>query len=125
MDPIPLPHQTPPPADDNEATEVLPDAAAPGHATGKLPEEELIGLVTDVLAAPFYLLPADTRAHLRTAGREATLVLTSLSGTLLKGAAIALNVAAESLKEYSARHANVTDLDAARQKRQRVEIEIE
>ena len=124
MDPIPFPRRSQA-ADDTEATEVLPEAGAGANPTRKLPEEELIGLVTDVLAAPFLMLPADTRAHLRTAGREAGLVLATLGGTLLKGAAIALNVAAESLKDYSARHANITDLDAARQKRQRVEIEIE
>lgn len=123
MDPIPFPRR--PQADEFEATEVLPEAGAGANPTRKLPEEELIGLVTDVLAAPFLLLPADTRAHLRTAGRETSLILATLGGTLLKGAAIALNVAAESLKDYSARHANITDLDAARRTRQRVEIEIE
>ncbi|HMA34779.1 MAG TPA: hypothetical protein VKY74_09910 [Chloroflexia bacterium] len=129
-EPIPFPRKSESESDSDtgdDATEVtLEGLPLAGRETQRLPAEpDLIAGLSEVLLAPFDLLPAETRAHLRTAGREATLTVASLTGTLLKGAAIALNIAAESLKDYSARHSVVNDLDAARHRRQRVEIEVE
>ncbi|HUS15434.1 MAG TPA: hypothetical protein VM536_10505 [Chloroflexia bacterium] len=125
--PIPFPQRPDQTDPDDEATEVTLDTnAAVPRVTTRLPAEtDLASSLAEILLAPLATLPPETRAHLRTAGREVTLTFASLGGTLLKGAAIALNVAAETLKDYSARHANVTDLDAARTRRQRVEIEVE
>ena len=113
----------------DDATEVTLDESAiipAPHVTQRLPEtDELIDGLSEVLAAPLNLLPPETRAHLRTAGREATLTVTSLTATLLKGAAIVLNVAGEALRDYTERNSRLIDLQAARQARQRVEIEVE
>jgi hypothetical protein len=111
---------------DAEMTEVTLDgapAAAPSRATHRLPDEpDLVTELSEVLLAPLNVLPAETRAHLRTAGREVALTLTSLTGTVLKGAAIALNVAAETLKDYTTRNSTAS---AAQPTRRRVEIEVE
>ncbi len=113
---------------DAEMTEVTLDgapAAAPSRATHRLPDEpDLVTELSEVLLAPLNVLPAETRAHLRTAGREVALTLTSLTGTVLKGAAIALNVAAETLKDYTARNSSAT-AGTAQTTRRRVEIEVE
>lgn len=125
-DPIPFPpldKAAALPEDEADATEVTTDIVPAGPITRRLPDEDVAGVIGSVLIAPFYLLPSETRAALRTAGREATLVGTSLAGTLLKGAAIALNVAAESLKDYTARHADPTL--GVRPPRRRIDIEIE
>lgn len=132
-DPIPFPNNPPPseaaPGADVAATEVTLDEAPPTWAarlTRRLPETaDLVTGLTDVLLAPLDLLPPETRAHLRTAGREVSLTVASLAGTLLKGAAIVLNVVAESLKDYSVRNSSPTDAEAAHRTRQRVEIEVE
>ena len=87
------------------------------------PGDDLVAGLSEVLMAPLTLLPDETRDHLRAAGREATLTFASLAGTVLKGAAIALNVAAETLKDYSERHSD-PNLDA-RQQRRAIEIEVE
>ncbi len=114
---------------DDAATEVtLDDEAIPptSRVTQRLPEApDLVAGLSELFAAPLNLLPPETQAHVRAAGREAALTLTSLTATLFKGAAIALNVAGEVLRDYSERHSNVIDLQAARQTRQRVEIEVE
>lgn len=113
---------------DVEATEITLDEGAtpPARVTQRLPAETNVEAgLGDVLLAPLTLLPAETQAHLRTAGREAALTLTSLAATLLKGTAIALNVAGEALKDYTERNSKVIDLHTARQARQRVEIEVE
>jgi len=125
-DPIPFPpldKAAALPEDEVDATEVTTDILPVGPITRRLPDEDVVGVIGSVMFAPFFLLPAETRAHLRTAGREVTLIGTSLAGTLLKGAAIALNVAAESLKDYTARHADPTL--GVRPLRQRIDIEIE
>jgi len=110
----------------DEATEVTLDDKAivpTSRVTLRLPDSPDLGAgLGDMLAS---LLPPDTQAHLRTAGREATLTLTSLTATLLKGAAIVLNVAGEALRDYTDRNSRLIDLQAARQARQRVEIEVE
>jgi hypothetical protein len=130
-EPIQFPHK-PDPAPEfdlgEDASEVTPAGPPPTafrrRDTQRLPADAMPPVsLTDVLLAPFTALPPETRAHLRTAGREATLTLSSLAGTLLKGAAIALNVAAESLKDYSARNSAPVSPEAAA--RRRVEIEVE
>lgn len=113
----------------DDATEVTLDDTAiipAPRVTHRLPDEpDLVAGLGEVLAAPLALLPPETQAHLRTAGREATLTVTSLTATLLKGAAIVLNIAGEALRDYTERNSNVIDLRAARQARRRVEIEVE
>src|SRR4051812_33115022 len=92
----------------DEATEVTLDdkAIIPApRVTLRLPDTPDVGAgLGDIPAAPLNLLPPETQAHLRTAGREATLTLTSLTATLLKGAAIVLNVAGEALRDYTERN---------------------
>ena len=110
---------------DAEMTEVTLDeaSATPSRATHRLPDEpDLVAELSEVLLAPLNVLPAETRAHLRTAGREVALTLTSLTSTVLKGAAIALNVAAETLKDYTDRNSTASTAQPARR---RVEIEVE
>lgn len=128
-EPIPFPsgpNAASEPGMDAEMTEVTLDGAsatAPSRGTHRLPDEpDLVAELSEVLLAPLNVLPAETRAHLRTAGREVALTLTSLTSTLLKGAAIALNVAAETLKDYTARNSTAS---AAQPTRRRVEIEVE
>src|SRR5262249_20468874 len=113
----------------DDATEVTLDESAiipAPRATLRLPEtpDTVLGF-GEFLASPLTLLPPDTQAHLRTAGREAALVATSLAATLLKGTAIVLNIAGEALRDYTDRNSRVIDLQAARQARQRVEIKVE
>ncbi len=114
---------------DDDATEVTVEDGAIQPAvrvTQRLPDvPDLAAGLSEVLAAPLTLLPPATQAHVRAAGREVALTFTSLTATLFKGAAIALNVAGEVLRDYTERHSNVIDLQAARQTRQRVEIEVE
>ncbi|MGI8588563.1 MAG: hypothetical protein ACR2M0_12885 [Chloroflexia bacterium] len=127
-EPIPFPHPSGNfPADD--ATEVTMDrpeaSGASQRETRLLPDEaEILAGISGVLTAPLDLLPVETRAHLKNAGREAALTFSSLAGTLLKGASIALNVAAETLKDYSERNA-VPGAGAADRSRRRVDIEVE
>ncbi len=112
----------------DEGTEVTLDEGAAGsrtRETRRLPEAALAAGLGDVLLAPLALLPPETQAHVRSAGREAGLTLTSLAATVLKGAAIALNVAGEALRDYTERKSRLVDLPTARQSRQRVEIEVE
>jgi hypothetical protein len=113
----------------DDATEVTLDESAiipAPRVTHRLPDEpDLVTGLAEVLAAPINLLPPETQAHLRTAGREVALTATSLGATLLKGAAIVLNIAGEALRDYTERNSRVIDLQAARQARQRVEIEVE
>ena len=73
--------------------------------------------LSEGLGAPWPLSPAGTTARVCAAGREVALTFTSLTATLFKGAAIALNVAGEVLRDYTERHSNVIDLQAARQTR--------
>lgn len=116
------PHEAAP----DDATEVTLDTepAGPGRVTERLPpfehpaQEGLLDAALDVL-------PAETQQHLRAAGRETALMATSLAGGLLKGLAVTLNAVAEVLNDYTERHSSVNDLEAARQRRQRVDIEIE
>ena len=112
----------------DDAIEVTLDSApAPqggGRSTVRLPPINLpaAGGLAD---AALDVLPAETQAHLRAAGREATLVATSLAGGLLKGLAVTLNAVAEALNDYTTRHSRPDDLQAARRRRQRVDIEVE
>src|SRR5215212_10635434 len=111
--------------DDADALEVTLDTPAPGpgRVTNRLPEADLPeeSLADWALSA----LPAETQRHLRVAGRETALFATSLTGNMLKGLAVTLNAVAEALNDYTSRHANVTDLEAARQRRRPVNIEVE
>jgi hypothetical protein len=113
----------------DDATEVTLDESAiipVPRVTQRLPETpDVVAGLGEILAAPLNLLPPETQAHLRTAGREVTLTVTSLTATLLKGAAIVLNVAGEALRDYTERNSRLIDLQTARQARQRVEIEVE
>ncbi len=114
----------------DDAQEVTLDTPVPpgGRVTERLPESAETRTnwsMFDVAAIPLEILPPETQRHLRTAGREASLVATSLAGGLLKGLAVTLNAVAEVLNDYSERHSKVTDLDQARQRRQRVDIEVE
>jgi hypothetical protein len=114
----------------DDAQEVTLDTPTPpgGRVTERLPDEpgnrENWSLL-DVALIPLEVLPPETQRHLRAAGREAGLVATSLAGGLLKGLAVTLNAVAEVLNDYSERHSKITDLDQARQRRQRVDIEVE
>ena len=114
---------------DEDATEVTLEGGPivpVSRVTQRLPDApDLMTGLTDVAFAPLALLPAETQAHIRTASREVALTMTSLTATLFKGAAIALNVAGEALRDYTERHADRDDLQAARQARQRVDIEVE
>jgi hypothetical protein len=122
-EPIPFPSGPNAASDMTEVTLDDVPAAAPSRATHRLPDEpDLVAGLSEVLLAPLNVFPPETRAHLRTAGREVALTLTSLAGTVLKGAAIALNVAAESLKDYTARNSTAS---ASQPARRRVEIEVE
>jgi len=135
-EPIPFHRRSEPSADYDlgaDATEVpaadrggdAADLPAGGRPTTRLPALADAGpLVSDILQAPLGLLPAETQAHLRTAGREAMLTVTSLAGSLLKGAAIVLNIAGETLKDYSMRN-SAAGAAAAGAHRQAVEIEVE
>jgi hypothetical protein len=107
---------------DDEAVEVAP--ASLGSVTGRLPEADLPSAgLGDLMQVPMDLLPAETQAHLRAAGREAVLFASSLSGNLLKGLAVTLNTVAEVLNTYTERHSNPTARSA--EPRRRVDIEIE
>jgi hypothetical protein len=110
----------------DDATEVTLDSApvGPGRVTERLPpiahppQEGLLDVALD-------LFPSETRQHLRAAGRETALMATSLAGGLLKGLAVTLNAVAEVLNDYTTSHSTVNDLEAARRRRQRVDIEVE
>ncbi len=114
----------------DDAQEVTLDTPVPpgGRVTARLPEAAETRTewsMLDVARIPLEVLPPETQQHLRAAGREASLVATSLVGGLLKGLAVTLNAVAEVLNDYSERHSKVSDLDQARQRRQRVDIEVE
>ena len=109
----------------DEAQEVTLDtpAGSAGRVTTRLleagtPDDNLV----DVALSAF---PAETQRHLRAAGRESALFATSLAGVVLKGLAVTLNAVAEALNDYTERHSNVTDLEAARRQRRAVNIEVE
>jgi hypothetical protein len=113
----------------DDAQEVTLDTPTPGgRVTARLHDEpgnrEEWSLL-DVALIPLEIFPPETQRHLRAAGREASLVATSLAGGLLKGLAVTLNAVAEVLNDYSERHSKVTDLDQVRRQRQRVDIEVE
>ncbi len=135
-DPIPFRSRMPPAGngaehyeDLDDAQEVTLDTPTPGgRVTTRLPAEAGTRdewSLLDVALIPLEVLPPETQRHLRAAGREATLMATSFAGGLLKGLAVTLNAVAEVLNDYSERHSKITDLDQARQRRQRVDIEVE
>jgi hypothetical protein len=108
----------------DDAIEVTLDTpSSAGCETARLPEADLPD--ESLLEVALEFLPVETQRHLRAAGRETALFATSLAGNLLKGVAVTLNAVAEALNTYTERHANVTDLEAARQRRRPVNIEVE
>ena len=108
----------------DDAEEVTLDTpTGAGRVTHRLPEADLPDdSLVDMALGVF---PVETQQHLRAAGRETALFATSLAGTVLKGLAVTLNAVAEALNDYTTRHANVTDLEAARRQRRAVNIEVE
>lgn len=135
-DPLPFPSRMQGPSNGadqpdelDDAQEVTLDTPTPGGRVtarlGDAPDQREEWSLLDVALIPLEILPPDTQRHLRAAGREASLMATSLAGGLLKGLAVTLNAVAEVLNDYSERHSKVTDLDQARRHRQRVDIEVE
>ena len=132
-DPIPFRSKAPNGAsasDDfvDDAVEVTTaDATDPltGQPTTKLLPAPEVDPVAQLLALPLQLLPEESVQHLRNARREATLALADLGSGIFRGLAIALNVASEGLKSYSEREGKITDLDSARTRRRKVDIEVE
>src|SRR4051794_1023305 len=79
----------------DDAQEVTLDTPTPGgRVTARLhdePGDREDWSLLDVAMIPLEILPPETQRHLRAAGREASLMATSLAGGLLKGLAVTLN----------------------------------
>lgn len=128
-DPIPFrnraygPDESAPVDDDAQEVTLDTPAGGPGRVTHRLPEANLPD--DSLMDMALGVFPVATQRHLRAAGRESALFASSLAGTVLKGLAVTLNAVAEALNDYTTRHANVTDLEAARRQRRAVNIEVE
>jgi len=107
-----------------EVTEA-PATAPGGRPTVRLDVEPVFNAVGDAFAVPLGLLPAESREHLRNAGREASLALADLGAGLFRGLALVFSVAGEALKSYSERNSKITDINSARARRRKVDIEVE